>query len=135
MRRRQMLTVVMILLTALTASAQTKWVFVTRPTDHKQMVYARNVKRVGTSAVGWEKMINLDEGNFTISRSQYDCPNARYRTLSLTKYDADNNLLLSTPEDWVSRWVYVVPDSVGEHMLTYFCSGRKAYDEGETIDN
>ena len=75
----------------------------------------------GGSTIAWFRSSDdaVSEGAYVLTRREFKCKTREYRFLQLISYDADGNV--SSSLDIATEWVQVVPESIGESILSAFC--------------
>jgi hypothetical protein len=123
--KKTMKSIVMMAVLALAvvgATAQTKWKHVATVESGDEFYLRSDVRRIGTTAVAWTKIVVFADGSVKVAKKQFDCRNERLRILALSNYSAAGHLEFTLPWGYVSGWDNgVTPDTAGEAVFLHAC--------------
>jgi hypothetical protein len=116
--------------------AQHKWSFFAI-SENEDTIYLSQKKSIGHGNYQvWAKWVAPDTGIPDYKRpntikefvelSEYDCGQNKSRDLSRTTYFFDGSVI---SHDSILPWSYVVPETIGEEIMTYLCEGKKPENE------
>lgn len=96
------------------------WTFVGKDMSGTHFFVDKQINRVSKGLLKvWTKRIYSDL-SFTVALHQWDCNNRRLRVLQETRYDQQQQVINYNGQ--IIVWEDVVPDSIGEEMLSAICT-------------
>jgi hypothetical protein len=88
--------------------------------------YVDKIKAEYTKMGKPEKAEKWNDFSYCIYYSLYDCPNRRFRVLSVEDYDSTGKLITkTTPSKKNIRWLDVSAETVGDYTFFFVCDYEK----------
>lgn len=88
--------------------------------------YVDKIKAEYTKMGKPEKAEKWNDFSYCIYYSLYDCPNRRFRVLSVEDYDSAGKLITkTTPSKKNIRWLDVSAETVGDYTFFFVCDYEK----------
>lgn len=125
--RKISLTAALIAATLSTAAVASDWVLVTATANLDAFFIDRESIRTQPNGYkrAWERNIYAEPENMGITSAElleeYDCRERRRRTIHRIYFKGED---ATTNGPGTQGWMYVRPDSIGEHLLEYVCFGK-----------
>lgn len=97
-----------------------RWIFVGKDMNGTQFFVDKQINRVSKDLLKvWTRRIYSDL-SFTVALNQWDCNNRRLRVSQETRYNQQQQV--TNYNGQITVWADVVPDSIGEEMLSAVCN-------------